>query len=133
MAVKLSLHLTSPKNTIYLLVEMITLILATNIDLTKHRCVNVAISAFIQGSAIYSHLGAPCIHSEPQALAPCSAKPRKLSCLDFSFRGKCGSRFHIINFPFSASSLFCLIDENPKPISGGQLTFLFRSEIKQLT
>lgn len=85
VAVKLSFYLTSPKNTIYLLVEMIILILATNTDLIKHRCVNVAIFVLVQGSAIYSHLGAPCIHNEPWALAPRSAKPRKLFCSDFSF------------------------------------------------
>lgn len=45
VAVKLSLYLTSPKNTIYLVLEMIMLILATNIDLIKHRCVNLAIFA----------------------------------------------------------------------------------------
>lgn len=47
-------------------------------------------------------------------------------------RGKCGCSFNIINFPFSASSLFCLFHEDPDSISCGQLTFLFRSEIKPL-
>lgn len=47
---------------------------------------NVAIFAFLQGSAIYSHLGVPCIHSEPQALASRSGKLRKLLFSDFSFR-----------------------------------------------
>lgn len=104
MEVKFSLYLSSPKNTIYLLVEMIILILAMNVELIKHRCVNVAIFAFMQGSAVYSHLGAPSIHSKPQVLTPCSAKPRKLFCLDFSFReGNVDVAFNIINFPFSAS------------------------------
>lgn len=85
MEVKLNLYLTSPKKTIYLLVEMIILILATNIDLIKLRRVNAAMVAFMQASAIHSHLGAPCIRAEPQALAACSAKPWKLFCLDFSF------------------------------------------------
>jgi len=94
VAVKLSLYLTSPKNTIYLLVEMMVLILATNIDLIKHRCVNVAIFAFVQGSTTYSYLGARCIHSEPEALAPHSAKPRKIFCSGFSFReGKVDAAF----------------------------------------
>lgn len=130
VSITLSLYLTSPKNIIYLLVEMIILILATNIDQIKHRCVNGAIFAFVRGSTIYSHLGTPCIHSDPQTLAPHSAKPQKIFCTDFSVReGKCGCSFHIINFPFSASSLFRLIHENPKPIPCGQLTFLFGSEI----
>lgn len=82
----MNLSLTSSNNANYLLVEIIILILAANIDLTKHRCVTVAIFVFRQVSAVYSHLGAPCIHRESQALAPWKAKPQKLSCLDFSFR-----------------------------------------------
>lgn len=70
---------TSPKNIIYLLVEMIILILATSIDLIKHRCVNGTVFALVQGSTVYSDLGTPGILSDPQTLAPHSAKPLKIS------------------------------------------------------